>query len=378
MANKVWRIFHFTQRYELPEDVKICRKSGLLYVKLFVGISAGDEAVGYEQQMQMCCNGDGQQSAMIEGLYSKLVKMAGKHSYYRRGYLIDAAGEPLTVSGLAKILNFPPATMKKWIRRFEDVRLLERVDLPEFDKLKGGDIEIPENQPKNEDNSGADRNIPEKTGKKRKIPKPFKKTTRTPSGVKTKEKRKATNGKTAAVGCKEKDNGNSASYASALEANLTVYPQSEEPIADKPNDSDLGGVVNCECRASPPGAVDWKIPNYDQSDIAYGRRIYLALGFNGALEGERAVREITSFASVWHDCRQGLSGLPPPEIDRLGIRGLAEAKRIARYCDRRKGRSNRAAIWNDLMVKISKSIFHWTQSALIPDQTGQSQNLHLR
>lgn len=355
-SKKVWRIFRFTERYELPEDVKICRKSSLHYVKLFVGISAGDEAVGYEQQMAMMCNGDGQQSAMIEGLYGKLVKMAGKHSYYRRGYLIDAAGEPLTVSMLARLLNFPQPTMKKWIKRFEQVRLLEKVEQPDFEKLlEDGDTEKPKNQPKNEDNSGTDRNAPKRSGTKRNVPESFKKTTttKTPKGVKTNRKRKATNGKRHAVGSKKK-NGNNVSNASALEREVTGYAQCQEPRAEKPKESDLGGEASRERCKSPPGAV------YDQSDVAYGKRILRALGYNGEMDEGDAWREITSFASVYHDCRKMLCNLPPPEIDNLGIRGLREADRICRRRKQRKrdGRlriTNPPALWNRTFQKIARS-----------------------
>lgn len=44
---KVWRIFRFTERYELADDMRKCRQSGLLFTRDFIALGAGDEAAGY-------------------------------------------------------------------------------------------------------------------------------------------------------------------------------------------------------------------------------------------------------------------------------------------------------------------------------------------
>lgn len=162
---KVWRIFHFESRYEMPEDMKSNRKSGLNYTKRFVGTNGGDEAVGYQLQLGMLCNGDGQESCLLEGLYGKLVNMAAALSRAKRGYLIDADDKPLSSAQIAKLLNIAPPTMRKMIARFEKVRLLERVELPEFDLSKN---EPPVKNGAEKGKGGGFRKFPEKSGKKRK------------------------------------------------------------------------------------------------------------------------------------------------------------------------------------------------------------------
>jgi len=101
------------------------------------------------------------------------------------------------------------------------------------------------------------------------------------------------------------------------------------PAADRRNRSPSSGAV------------------YNKDDYLFGRRVFLALGLPGDPDNG-AVDETTSFASTWHKIRQGRG---PPEDDRLGTRLIKEARAIAR----RKSARNKAAVWNNLAVKISNA-----------------------
>ena len=341
-SQKVWRIFHFTERFELPEDIKICRKSGLQYTKRFVGVAAGDEAVGYHRQISILAGGDGRLRSEIKGLYGDLVDMAAEQSFAKRGYLIDAEGKPLTSAQIARLLGYPSAVMRKMLRSFERVKLLERVDLPDFDMSRNDAF-------------------PKNSGKFRK---PLKKDKTNKTNTKTKgnKKRKATNGLSASGSKKKK----TASRKGKSKRNEQGQVESTEPRAEEPSESDAGDGIprwtGCEtvpASVKPTSGLcvaNWPIPEYDRSDMVYGRRIYLALGYNGDTERLAARKEICSFASKWHQCRKRLANLSPPEIDRLGIRGMAEAGRIARYMRRSRRRVNPGAVWNSLMDKIAGSI----------------------
>jgi len=340
----VWRIFHFAERFELPEDIKICRKSGLQYTKRFVGIAGGDEAVGYHSQLALLENGDGMESCLIEGIYGRLVNMAAQHSYAKRGYLIDAADQPLSDAQIGKLLNINRRTMGRYMRLFESVRLIEKAELPEFDLTKN---EIPEN-----------------SGKFRK---PLKKGKRQNKKKKVNEQ-KATNGHTA-VEDKEKNNGNRKRKSKA-QGKVGVEPPSAptaapEPSAVEPSESDAPGGVKaqagCKSPRSPVSARPGrKRPDtcisdarYDKSDVIYAGRIYEALKLRHPRDSPEAWREITSFAAVWNRCRSRLAALPlePEELDRLGLRGLRQAAKIAKQ---KKG--NRGAIFNDFMDTLTESI----------------------
>ncbi|HUV67087.1 MAG TPA: hypothetical protein VMW24_24580, partial [Sedimentisphaerales bacterium] len=98
------------------------------------------------------------------------------------------------------------------------------------------------------------------------------------------------------------------------------------PAADRRNRSPSSGAV------------------YDAHDYAFGRRVFLALQLPGDPDNG-AVDETTSFASTWHQIRQGRG---PPEDDQLAMRLIKEARAIAR----RKSARNKAACWTAVAIKI--------------------------
>ncbi len=110
----------------------------------------------------------------------------------------------------------------------------------------------------------------------------------------------------------------------------------------------------------PPGSVKQSGPRAGsragmsvrtcgRHDEQYGQRVYVALGYSWDTESAEARREICSFASVWHRTCEQLSGLPPPMVDELGLRGIDEARKIAR----RKRAKNKGAVWIDVFKKIA-------------------------
>ena len=350
----VWRIFHFGERFELPEDMRACRKSGLQYTKDFVSAAGGDEAVGYLNQFKLLDNGDGLELAMIKGVYRELVNLAAQHSKARRGYLIDAAGRPLTDTQIGKLLNIKGPTMRKILRQYDEVTLLEQVELPEFD------MSLNDLPPRKKD---GDRRSPEKSGKKQK---PLKNGKRENENRKVNEQR-ATPGLSAGV-AKDKENDKAHRRRSNAQGQNQSRAQAkdEPPSAPttappfKPHESDDPGgshvIPFTAPRTSIEPATGRQRPaaataagGYDRSDELFGTRIYLALGFGGDVESPRARREICSFASKWAQCRQKLTGLPPPVADELGNRLRDEAKKIAR-----RGRRNTrpGAVWCTVADKL--------------------------
>ena len=130
---KVWRIFHFKERFELSENIRKCRRSALEFSRDFVSDGGGDEAVGYQRQFALLSNGDGLEFGMLYGLYRLVVNMSAKQSRALRGYLLDAKKQPLSDGQIGKLLKIPTKRMSKILRQFASVDLLERVELPEFD-----------------------------------------------------------------------------------------------------------------------------------------------------------------------------------------------------------------------------------------------------
>jgi len=342
---KVWRIFRFKQRFELPEDLKICRRSGLQYTRDFVSVAGGDEAVGYLNQFGMLSNGDGQELSMLRGLYRSLVNMAAQHSRAKRGYLLDASDEPLTGGQIAKLLNFKAAKMRQLLAKFARVKLLEKVELPVFD--------FSINESPNKGNSKHPRSSSGNSGNSR-APLKKRQTAKAPNGAKEVNKQKTTSGLTASgkkennkngieqSQCGEQSLDNQSQGHRQAESRTTASPTTAPPLPSKPQESDDGGRVVLFTR--PPGSVD-----ISRAGLSYGLRVYRALGYLWDTESPEAAREIASFASKHDQVLVLMAGLPPPARDGVLARGLREAGKIAK----RKTNRNKGAVWNTVMDKLA-------------------------
>jgi hypothetical protein len=373
-AKKVWRIFRFEKRYELPEDMKIFRKSGLNFTKRFVGVGGGDEAVGYHKQFAMIENGDGIESCMFEGVYGRLVNMAAEHSRARRGFLLDADDQPLSDAQIGRLLNIKSKEMRKLLRKFASVKLIEKVELPDFDmslnEPKGGSEDKAKDKAKDKPRNARARNSSENSGKFRK---PLKK--RQKSNNKNKDKKqRATDGLTA-INQEENNNGKGISNNSNVQKGRRQtqpkksppmsakgrHPPTTAPMPSVPQRSDEGGSKVIPF--VPPGSAC-----FSRAAKIYGRRIYLALELPWDLQSHEAKREIGSFAAL-HDralLKLAQAGMQRLTLENLLHRGLAEAEKIAsrkrkarkpgeKIASRKQKARKPGAVWNDLFDKLIKA-----------------------
>ena len=127
---RVWRICRFAKRYELRDDERKCRRSGLMFTRDLVSAAGGDEAAGYYQQLEMLDNGDGESFCLLFGLYRRLVNEAGKRSRAYRGYLIDADEQPLSDAAIGRLLKINAKRISPLLHKLEEVKLLENVAMP--------------------------------------------------------------------------------------------------------------------------------------------------------------------------------------------------------------------------------------------------------
>ena len=332
--NKVWHIYRFKERYELPDDKKILRKSGLLFTRDFVGTGAGDEAVGYANQFAMLCNGDGLDTALMNGLYRLLVKMAASHSYYRRGYLLGPDGSALTAAELGAMLNIPGRKMFSLLNRFKRVQLLEYVTLPDFDELENP----------SDTGSGSGRKKGKKTTRKKAKKRSLRKFPEISGNF-----RKPLNKTETTNGCAYKGNKRQDGSSSLQEKKTATvdpgYAQEGQEAAGKPSkpskpheaasSGDRGHIIPIYDAGA---AIS---PQYDRHDYRFGERIYQALGFTMPIEQLEAIREIASFASKWRQAQRRMSAFSPGQVDRVGMRLLQEARKIAK----RPQNKNRGAVF---------------------------------
>jgi len=359
--SEVWHIYRFIERFELPEDMRMLRKSGLHYTRDFVGTAGGDEAVGYHTSFNLIANGDGLEYSMLYGLYRRLVNLAAQHSRIKRGYLLDVDNSPLSAVQIGKILGINGNKMRFLLQRFAKVKLLELIDTPDFSELSSDDEQAPAQPEKSKsktvkhERTGQKRrkttracNAPGNSGEKQS---PLKKRQGKGKALSSKEL-KATNGKTANASKKNKKR------AKQLPAQEEAQTRHEQPQAEphEPQRADAAGTGRT-IRINPPGPSHLPahsppagsyVPTYSQADVMFGTRVYQALGYQFPIHSTEGIREITAFASKWNSVLARLTGVPPPEIDALGMRLLREARKIGS----RKANRNPGAVFQTVVERI--------------------------
>lgn len=130
---KVWRIYRFRERFDIAETSRYCRKSALIYTRDFVGTSGGDEAITYQQQIDLLKNCT-EHHLMLRGAFHALKAVAANRSMTYRGYLLDHKNAPASNGLIAMWLGIDAAETKKIIKDLAAVGLIEQVDLPIFDE----------------------------------------------------------------------------------------------------------------------------------------------------------------------------------------------------------------------------------------------------
>jgi hypothetical protein len=362
-ARLVYRVFHHEARFDLRTESRHFRKNALPFTRDFNGYGAGDEAVDYLRQFTLLCpNGDGLNYCQYYGCYRLIVNLASQHARAFRGYLLGPDKDPLTDSQIARLLHIPAKEMTRMLKRFVSVKLLERVELPEFD-LSLND------EPAEGDRSSSDAGV--KAGQSQ--PRAHAKRSRAQSRAQVRSPYLNGNGKTAndkkkskatlglsASGCKGKDNDNSQAevkvqgesqgeaegqaQAQAQRQSAEPCPPTTPPLAEQPKDVDVSGG-HTVTSASPPASFS---QGQSRSGLTYGRRVYLALGHTWDIDSNEATREITSVAAVHDEVCRRLAGLPPEMVDGILARALREAPKIAK----RKSTRRRGAVFNSLLDKL--------------------------
>jgi hypothetical protein len=360
---KVWRIFRFAKRYELRDDERKLRQSGLLFTRDFVSEAAGDEAARYYLQLGMMDNGDGERYHLLLGIYRRLVNEAAKRSRAYRGYLIGADDQPLSDAAIGRLLKINTKRMAQLLNKLESVKLLEHVNMPkEFDKSLNDppkEDDGKENKPpkkgrgkgKRGANSGAGRNRAEQGGKGRR---PLKKktTTATVTATVTANDNGNLNGNENI--CRQKrseDNSNALEGQREREVKTTsTTPTTAPPIM--PKGSDARGSRVIPFSPAPSGSVGNHGPQrigdivqgmayrYDEDAKQFGGDIYLALAIPFSPDSIQGRRELGCFASMWTKAKGALIGAEA--LEELRTRAIKEAGRIAK----RKGKCGKvSAVW---------------------------------
>ena len=309
---KVWHISRFRERFELPEDVRLDRKTPLHYTKDFVGSGNDDESCNYYNQlMALRSNRSRSSYHKLKGILSDLKSIAGNKSKEYRGYLLDSNFKPASVKVIGKWLGYRPKEAERILHDLQEVGLIEYVPVPNFN----GDVR------KRPGSSGRAR---ARTGKSRK---PFKKK------AKAKAKAKAN----AKVKAKVKANGKGKSKIKKKKRQEKSPPPTTQPI--KPQVSAKKGRL---IQFSAPSELKNiqsigdisknMLHRYNPWAKKFALEVYKALELPWEPTSEQGRRELGCFASMWHNIDGN---------DELWARAVTEAKEIAK----RRQNQKKGAVW---------------------------------
>ncbi len=128
---KIWHIFRFAERFEMPEDFKGLRQSPLKFTKDFVGGGSDDESISFVLQMQSVDGMD--DHLMLKGAFGELKRIAANRSRCYRGYLLDEKLGPASERRISQWLRIDLPATRKVLKALASAGLIEKVDVPKFD-----------------------------------------------------------------------------------------------------------------------------------------------------------------------------------------------------------------------------------------------------
>lgn len=384
---RVWHIFRFKERFELPDDVRYCRRSPLQYTRDYVGSGQDDEAISYQQQMSVLKSRANR--LQLRGAFHDLKEIAANRSRCYRGYLLNAKFEPATTKKIAQWLGLGTRQAGKLLRELEDIGLIEQVDLPKFD------LSTNDEPPKEKKGGGKGKKGKPKTGKRG--------TKKTPKGqipdnpgrarkaLRAKNETANGNGNDNGKGnLGEKETAKTAPTKSAPEEaeettehhsgreppNLRLHQglQAETPSSPAatppslPSDSDAGGdMPNTGNSGHPPssafrqpqrlGAVLETMsdgsPTYSSEAKEFGEKIFEAIGVKHSPISPEGRRELGNFASAWTQAVSG--GLLPTQITELWDKSVKDAQKINRQRGKKTFKRSAEAVWRyQFNARLSK------------------------
>jgi hypothetical protein len=178
---RAWHVLNFQERFELPEDMRKCRKGALLFLKYVVSPS-DDESINLAEQLSSlrCMATDEMPEILLEGCFWRLAKMAANRSRVYRGYLLDERYQPATACRIAMWLGLNADLATAVMDGLEKAGLVERVPLPEF--IDDDDGDDPDDPTPAQNDTGETGKGSKKPGRRKTAPAGSKKAKKTNSG----------------------------------------------------------------------------------------------------------------------------------------------------------------------------------------------------
>lgn len=311
---KVWHIFRFAERYELPDDVRknYGRVSPLKYTKAFVGSGWDNESISFAQQLNLIRASNNR--AILRNTFEELKEIAANRSRTFRGYLLDEKLKPAEIKRISQWIGEDIQTTKKILDELELIGLIERVDVPDFNPSHD---EFPQG-------SGKRRKFPPKTGN------PLKKSRSKTANDKYKHNKK------------KKPANIKHNYNYRNKQKTTTSPTTtQEPIKPKEADAGMGRARDGSTKNSSRSVI--KESRFSQRAKDFGFEIYQALRIPYKPTGLNGRRELIAISNNW--MRAESYGLNSKELDYLWNKSIKEAKEKGNTRFNKRYRKSPEAAW---------------------------------
>ena len=393
---KVWRVFRFEERFELPDNVRFCRQKPLQYIREYVGSGQDDESIAYKQQLAILRSRPNRAELFLA--FYEIRENAANRSRCYRGYLLDENFKPASEKKIGLLLKLDYKAARRVLKELAEIGLIERVPVPEFD------LGVNTPPPKDSDNSERARETSSAHEKPREVPSAFKNKDKSKSKKKTAiGKSESKKEKKTAIGKIEKEKQAEAEAESKAKTvpKGKIVPKTEaEPQAEAEaegraeKESHTGTIAQQAPTAAPPSVptmptvsdsgegADGIMPRdppqsvfnratsqpgalrrsvagmrmlHDPAGREFAGRIYQAIGTPHPVHSTEGIRELTSFASAWLHAKA--AGLTPAELESLWHRTIKDAEVHGRKRKIRPGvytKSPEAVWWATFKSRLKK------------------------
>jgi len=346
-VKKVWRIFHFRERFELPDTVRFDVERPLVYIRYYVGSGQDDESINFKRQIAACKASDNRHT--LHSSFMDILEVAANHSRSYRGYLLDERFEPASISKIAEWVSLETEETGKILEKLEQIGLIEKVEWTPPPKLPaddGGRVR------------GRKSKSRARTRKSEKV--------RVPLNNKGNEKRnEKTKGKKKTGNKPEPEKEPNPKEASADAAAIAAESQENPKIDPKGSDAQVGHDKRAT-RINPPGQSFKRITEqperldgvlhrlFNPEAKEFAAEVYRAIGTPYTPDSQEGRSELACWLQAWADVQ--LLGLNPLYLHELWDKTINYAAKLRVKRNRIKWKRSPEALLRWMFKRYAEGI----------------------
>jgi len=363
-GKKVWRIFHFEQRFEM-DDYR--RQGGLDYVRMFVTattVQKSNESTEFFQQLKELRFYYPDKYYSFFGIFWTLASLTATREDWLRGYLLDGDLLPLSERKLAARLQISLKETRAALLALKRVGLIEYKPCPEFnkperEKEKSGSQKQTKNKRPNRKKSDTGTSKKAAIRKRSEtfpnVSKPFKNSKRNSKRNNNINEKKENKRKKSGILADSLEQENQKTEEKEKHRNAQAEATEKSEQTESPTKSEIG-AAEAHIVPKPPhsahsgpqsiGAViGQRFPDHwqDGDAEAFGWSMVEALGMPRDPHNLRSRSEWGAFASWWSRVKKTAAVGMQDELRRIAVVKADYVRRKA------KSARNKSAVWFKIM-----------------------------